>query len=99
MSLLNVNGTLHHVGLPDAALPQISAQDFTANGCTMGASHIGNRGEMIAMLKLVAEKEIKPRVEILQVGEQGCKEAVSRVDKNEVRYRFTLTGYDKAFGT
>ena len=98
MSTLNINGELHHVGLPDEPLPTMMAQDFTINGCKMGASHIGNRPEMLAMLKLASEKNIKPMIETLDVGEKGCAEAVQRVKKNDVRYRFSLTGYDKAFG-
>lgn len=49
------------------------------------------------MLKLAADKGIKPMIETLDISEKACAEAVQRVDKNDVRYRFTLTGYDKAF--
>ena len=52
MSTLAVNGTFHNVGLPDKPLPQMMAQDFAANGSKIGASHLGNRPEMLAMLKL-----------------------------------------------
>ena len=98
MSTLNVNGEFHHVGLPDEPLPTIMAQDFTINGCKMGASHIGNRQEMLAMLKLASEKNIKPMIETLEISEKACAEAVERVSKNDVKYRFSLTGYDKVFG-
>ena len=98
MSTLNVNGEFHNVGLPDKPLPTMMAQDFTANGCKMGASHIGNRPEMLSMLKLASEKNIKPMIETLNVSEKGCAEAVQRVKDNEVRYRYCLTGFDKAFG-
>ena len=97
MSTLNINGELHHVGLPDKPLPELMAQHFTPNGCKMGGSHIGNRPEMLAMLKLVSEKNIKPYIETISVSEAGCKEAVERVKKGDVRYRFTLTDYAKAF--
>ena len=97
MSTLAVNGTFHNVGLPDKPLPQLMAQDFVPNGCNIGASHIGSRPEMLKMLKLAADKGLKPMVETLQISEEGCAEAVQRVSKNDVRYRFTLTGYDKAF--
>lgn len=99
MSTLNVNGEFHNVGLPDKPLPTMMAQDFTPNGAKMGGSHIGSRPEMLAMLKLASEKNIKPMIETLDISEKGCAEAVERVKKNDVRYRFTLTGYDKAFGT
>ena len=98
LSTLNVNGELHHVGLPDGPLQQMMAQDFTTNGSKMGASHIGNRPEMISMLDFIAEKGLKPIVQTLPVGEKGCAEAVQKVHDNDVRYRFCLTDYDKAFG-
>lgn len=99
MSTLNVNGEFHNVGLPDEPLPTMMAQDFTPNGAKMGGSHIGSRPEMFAMLKLASEKNIKPVIETLDISEKGCAEAVERVQKNDVRYRFTLTGYDKVFGS
>lgn len=49
------------------------------------------------MLKLASEKGIEPIIEELEINEKGCKEAVERVKVNKVRYRFTLTGFDKAF--
>ena len=97
MSTLAINGEFHNVGLPDEPLPQMMAQDFAPNGCKMGGSHIGNRPEMLAMLKLASEKEIKPYVQTLDISEAGCKEAVERVKTNDVRYRFTLTNFEKAF--
>lgn len=52
---------------------------------------------MLAMLKLAAEKKIKPIIETLPVSEAGCKEGVEKVNDNRVRYRFTLVDFDKAF--
>jgi len=98
LSLCKVNATFHQVGLPDEALPPIKPQMFMSNGSSIGASHIGNRPECLAMLKLAAEKKIFPMVETVPISEAGCKEAVTRVQGNKIRYRFTLTDYDKAFG-
>jgi alcohol dehydrogenase (NADP+) len=97
LSICAVNAHFHQVGLPDEALPQIKAQQFMSNGSSIGASHIGSRPEMLAMLKLASEKNLQPMIETLQIGEKGCAEAVERVANNKVKYRFTLTGYDKAF--
>ncbi len=99
MSTLAVNGTFHNVGLPDKPLPQIMAQDFAPNGANIGGSHIGSRPEMLAMLRLASEKNIKPIIQTIDVSEKGCKEAVEKVKVNDVRYRFTLVNYDKAFGS
>ena len=98
-STLKVNGTFHMVGFPDNPLPKLMAQDFAPNGCFLGASHIGNRPEMLAMLELASKQNIKGWVETIDISEQGCKEAVERVYKNDnVRFRFTLVNFDKAFG-
>ncbi|KAL8967361.1 MAG: hypothetical protein Q9183_002960 [Haloplaca sp. 2 TL-2023] len=97
MGTLNINGEMHHVGLPDKPLPPIMAQMFAPNGCKMGGSHIGNRPEMFAMLKLASEKKLKPIIHPVPISEKGCAEAVEGVKKNKVRYRYTLTDFDKAF--
>ena len=99
MSTLAVNGIFHHVGLPDEPLPQMKAQDFAPNGALMGGSHIGNRPEALAMLKLASEKKVKPMIETIDISEKGCAEAVERVSKNDVHYRFALVGFDKVFGS
>lgn len=99
MSTLAVNGTFHNVGLPDEPLPKMMAQDFAPNGSQIAGSHIGSRVEALSMLKLASEKKVKPFIETIDISEAGCKEAVERVKKNDVRYRFTLVGFSKAFGT
>jgi alcohol dehydrogenase (NADP+) len=97
MSTLAINGTFHHVGLPDKPLPVMKAQDFCPNGAAMSGSHIGNREEAFAMLQLASEQNIKSWVETIDIGEIGCKEAVQRVKRNDVKYRFTLVNYKEAF--
>lgn len=68
------------------------------NGAMIGANHIGNRQECLEMLKLASEKGVKSWVEEIQIGEEECKEALTRLAENDVRYRFTLVGFDKVFG-
>ncbi|RDW89185.1 GroES-like protein [Coleophoma cylindrospora] len=99
MSTLAVNGEFHNVGLPDKPLPQMMAQDFAPNGSKICGSHIGSRKECLEMLKLAADKKLKPMIETIDISEQGCKEAVEKVKVNDVRFRVTLTGFHKAFGT
>ena len=98
LSTLNVNCTFHNVGMPEEPLPQMKAQDFAANGCSIGTSHIGSRPEILAMMKLAVDKKLKPMVETIPISADGCKEAVERVKANKVHYRFTLTDFDKQFG-
>ena len=97
-STLKVMGKFHTVGLPDAPLPTIMAQDFAPNGCYIGASHIGNRPEMLSMLELASKQNIKSWVETIDISEEGCAKAVQGVKDNKVRYRYTLVNFDAQFG-
>lgn len=98
MSTLAVNGHFHNVGLPDEPLPQMKAQDFAPNGTYIGGSHIGSRPEMFRMLELASKNNLKPYVTTIPVSEKGCHEAVTKLKVNDVRYRFTLTGFRDVFG-
>ena len=51
------------------------------------------------MLKLAETKGLKPLIETIDISEEGCKKAVEKVKNNDVRYRVTLTGFDKVFGS
>jgi alcohol dehydrogenase (NADP+) len=97
-SVLKVNGTFHNVGMPDKPIEKLMLQQFASTGCYLGTSHIGNRQEMLSMLALAAKQNIKSWIEPIKISDEGCKEAVERVQKNKVRYRFTLVGFDEAFG-
>ncbi|KZT30366.1 NADPH-dependent alcohol dehydrogenase [Neolentinus lepideus HHB14362 ss-1] len=89
LSMLWVHGRFVTVGLPDKPLPQLSPFDFNPNGCYLGSTHIGSKKEAIEMLQLAADKNIKPWIEELPMKE--AKQAVERLKRNDVRYRFVLT--------
>jgi alcohol dehydrogenase (NADP+) len=98
LGTLKVGGTFHSVGLSDAPLPEIKVMEaFAGNAAKLSGSHLGNHQEMDALLKLAAEKNVKPWVETIPLSEAGAKEAVERVKENKVHYRFTLVDFDKAF--
>lgn len=96
--MMDVHGHFISVGLPEEEGQVIKAQNLISNGVLIGATHLGSRREMLQMLQLAADKDLKPWVEEVQIGEEGLKQAVTRMKKGDVRYRFTLTGYDKVFG-
>jgi alcohol dehydrogenase (NADP+) len=60
---------------------------------------LGSRKEVLAMLKLAEEKGIESWVEEIPISAEGLKTALTRLNNNDVRYRFTLTDYDKCFGS
>ncbi|TVY46789.1 NADP-dependent alcohol dehydrogenase [Lachnellula occidentalis] len=99
LSLLDVHGRWISVGLPEGAGQEIKSNMFMENGCLIGASHLGSRKEVLIMLQLAVDRGIHPWVEEVDISEQGCAEAVMRLHKNDVKYRFTLTNFDKAFTT
>ncbi|KDN53332.1 GroES-like protein [Tilletiaria anomala UBC 951] len=88
LSTLNVHGKLVFVGMPEDSFKDMRVQAFAGNGCFFGSSHIGSRKEVLSMLKLAADKEIKPWIEVLPMSR--CSEAVKRVSDNDVKYRFVL---------
>ena len=98
LSLMDVHARWISVGLPEEAGQEVKAQNLISNGVFIGASHLGSRRETLEMLQLAADKGLKSWVEEIDIGEKGLKEAVTRLKRNDVKYRFTLTGYDKAFG-
>jgi len=98
LSLLDVHGRFISVGMPEGSGMEVRAQDLSFNAVLMGATHLGSRREMLEMLQLAADKGLKSWVETIDISEKGLKEAVTRLQKNaDVRYRFTMTGYDKVF--
>ncbi|KIP01781.1 hypothetical protein PHLGIDRAFT_112754 [Phlebiopsis gigantea 11061_1 CR5-6] len=91
LGMLYVHGRLVNVGIPDAdkPLPQLHAFDLVPNGAYIGGSHVGSKEECLAMLKLAAEKGVKPWIEELPM--KDVARAIKGVGENNVRYRYVLT--------
>ncbi|QSZ30868.1 hypothetical protein DSL72_000426 [Monilinia vaccinii-corymbosi] len=98
LAILNVHGRWVSVGIPDGQGQIIDNSQLVKNGVLVGGSHLGSRKEALAMLDLAAEKGIKSWVETIEIGEEGLKTALTRLHNNDVKYRFTLVGYDECFG-
>lgn len=98
LALLDVHGKWVSTGLPAEATLKIRPQDLLDNGCLIGASHLGSRREMLEMLQLAADKGIKSWVEEVPLSAENLSKTLQRLNNNDVRYRFTMTDYDKAFG-
>lgn len=98
LSMMDVHGRWVSVGLPEEEGQVIKAQNLISNGVLIGASHLGSRREMLEMLQLAADKGLQGWVEEIPIGEEGLKDAMLRMKKGDVHYRFTLTGYEKVFG-
>jgi alcohol dehydrogenase (NADP+) len=75
LSLLRVHGRFISVGLPEGEGWRVRPMSLLANGCLIGAAHLGSRQETLDMLRLAAERGIKSWVETIPVGEKGVGQA------------------------
>ncbi|KAI9838037.1 MAG: hypothetical protein M1819_006191 [Sarea resinae] len=98
LGLLDVHGRWISVGLPEGEGMTVNAMQLMKNGVLIGGSHLGSRREVLAMLQLAADKGVRTWVEEIDISDVGLKSAVTRLHQNNVKYRFTLTGYDAQFG-
>lgn len=97
LQLLDVHGKFITVGLPEGGGFQVKAFDLLTNACFMGSSHLGNRAEMLQMFDLAAKSGVKGWIEEIPISEEGIKVAVEKLRRNEAKYRYVLTNFDKAF--
>jgi alcohol dehydrogenase (NADP+) len=98
--VLKVNRSFTSVGLPhiDETF-NVSPFAFFSNGSNLGSSALGSREEAIELFDLAVKHNFAPWVETLDVNEENVSQALTRLDKGDVRYRFTLVGFNKFFGT
>ncbi len=98
LSLLDVHGKWVSVGLPEDDGTKVRNQTFLGNGCFIGSSHLGSRRETLAMLQLAADKSIKTWLEEVPISDKNLATVMTKLQKNNVRYRFCMTNYEDQFG-
>ncbi|KAK6453716.1 alcohol dehydrogenase, class V [Scheffersomyces xylosifermentans] len=67
------------------------------NGAVIAGSSLGSLQEAEEVLKLYADNGLKVWIEKLPISEANVKQALIRGVQSDVRYRFVLTDFDKAF--
>ncbi|OBA23504.1 GroES-like protein [Metschnikowia bicuspidata var. bicuspidata NRRL YB-4993] len=98
LQTLAVGGTLHSAGLPPSDETfSVHPMSFLLNFSSLSSSHLGSKKEALDMLKLSADKGIKPLIQEIPITAKGAGEALTKCDNNDVRYRFVLTDFEKAF--
>ena len=85
--LLNTNGTMCVVGAVEP-LSQVNAAQLIFGRRSLAGSLIGGIAETQEMLDFCGEKNILSEVEVIRMEE--VNEAYSRMQKNEVKYRFVI---------
>ncbi|KAF2750540.1 cinnamyl alcohol dehydrogenase [Sporormia fimetaria CBS 119925] len=88
LRLLRAKGTFIQVGAPEDTLPGLSAFSLIAKGCKVGGSSIGSPHEIEEMLQFVAEKDIKPWVEVRSM--KTANQSIVDMEDGKARYRYVL---------
>lgn len=87
LDLLDVDGSLVEVGLPEKPMP-VSAGSLASRRVSLAGSNIGGVPETQEMLEFAAEHGLASDVEIIEAGQ--INEAYDRVVASDVRYRFVI---------
>lgn len=93
---MKVGGRIVSISIPEQH-EVLTLKPYGLKAVSISYSALGSIKELKQLLKLVSEKNVKIWVETLPVGEAGVHEALERMEKGDVRYRFTLVDYDKEF--
>ncbi|KAL6951006.1 hypothetical protein ACO0QE_000293 [Hanseniaspora vineae] len=97
-SMLSVGSAIVSVGVGELSETfTIAPFAFVMGGCGFFGSAIGSRQDALDLLKLASEKDIKPWVETVPISEENVNNVLTRMDKGDVKYRFTLNKYHEFF--
>lgn len=96
LACLRMRGKWVNVGLPEEPF-QVHPRAFLTNACYMSGTLLGSRAEILELLQLASDKGIKAWVETVPISAAGVKDVLERCHNNDVKYRFTLTDFDKQF--
>ena len=87
MSLLDVDGTLVELGIPEHPM-QVHAFPLALARRSLSGSNIGGIAETQEMLDFCAAHEVTPEIEVIEA--DYVNEAYERVLASDVRYRFVI---------
>ncbi|KAL2831315.1 Afadin and alpha-actinin-binding-domain-containing protein [Aspergillus pseudoustus] len=88
LRLLRRNGTFVQVGAPEEPLPALRAFSLIQKGVKVTGSNIGSPADIRAMLKLAAEKRVRPWVQTRPMEEVNL--ALAEMHEGKARYRYVL---------
>ncbi|KAI3440030.1 ADH_zinc_N domain-containing protein, partial [Psidium guajava] len=87
MSLLKTGGVLALVGFPGEEM-KLSPMSLLMGMRSISGSAVGGTKQTQEMLEFCAEHEIHPEIEVIPM--QYANEALERLQKNDVKYRFVI---------
>lgn len=98
MKMLRPRGKMVFITVPPAGEKiELEPLQLVMNNTSISGSAIGPTSEIEYMLQFAADHDIKPWVETIDISEENLGKAWKRAQDGDVKFRFTLTGYDKCF--
>lgn len=99
IQLLRPNGNLQLITGPDLndGDLKLNVFDLVGNNVKIGGVASGSLSQIKYMLKLASENNIKPMIETVKFNQENIESAWTRLDNNDVKFRFVLTDYDEYF--
>lgn len=88
ITTLTIGGHFVFVGMPEDKWPALTSQAMAPNGAFVGSSHIGCRTEILKMLDVAIEHNIKPWIKIRPMKEAA--QSIEDVETGKARYRTIL---------
>ncbi|KAL9081243.1 MAG: hypothetical protein Q9157_000218 [Trypethelium eluteriae] len=88
LQLLRIRGQFIQVGAPEDRMPGFNAFALIQKGAKIGGSTIGTPKEIEDMLKLAADKQVRPWIQERPLKE--ANQAVVDFEEGKPRYRYTL---------
>ncbi|WPK24355.1 hypothetical protein PUMCH_001626 [Australozyma saopauloensis] len=98
LSMLKPRGQLYFITAPPAheqlTLPpfKLLMNNISVHGSAIGAPH-----EIEYMLELASKENIRPWVQTVDINEKSLGETWDKTERGDVKFRYTMTGYDKFF--
>ncbi|KAG0095947.1 hypothetical protein BGZ93_005214 [Podila epicladia] len=90
IGLLEPNGTLINLGVSKKGSMEIPYNHHLFKQLKVVGSLVASRHVVVKMLEFADRHEIKPVIEELEMGVEGCTEAFRRITNQKARYRIVL---------
>lgn len=88
LMLLGTKGVYVHVGAPEDAIPGFNMFSLIGNGASIQGSKTGSAEDIVSMLKLFAEKNV--RTWNNNVPMKDANKCIVDMDAGKARYRYVL---------
>lgn len=87
IATLKVHGDFVYVGMPEEGLA-LTPQAMAGNGAKISSSHIASKEEILQMLKLAEEKNVRPIIEVIDM--KDAAKGIQKIVDGTAHFRTIL---------